>query len=37
MAELLNKIHNKGELHYLSVQQIKKLLTRKNNFKSFIQ
>lgn len=37
LNELINKIYDKGDLQYLSVQQLKQCLTRKINFKSFVE
>lgn len=37
LSDIINKLYGKGELQYLSIQQIKQQLTITANFKSFIQ
>lgn len=37
LSGIINKLYDNGELHYLSIQQVKQRLTITVNFKSFIQ
>lgn len=37
LSDIINKLYDKGELQYLSIQQIKQQLNITANFKSFIQ
>lgn len=37
VSNLINKLYEKGDLHYFSLQQVKQYITRKTNYDSFLE